>query len=136
MLQTTFQDGRLVFRMSLLLVNLFLYLWLCWVSIAMWAFLQLQLARATLHCGGRSWCRARPQGVWACRFSSCGSPALERGLGSCGTGAQVLCSMWDLPRAGIQPASPALAGGFFTTEPPGKPWLIYFEITTQVSDFF
>ena len=27
----------------------------------------------------------------------------------------------DLPDLGIRPASPALAGGFFTTEPPGKP---------------
>ena len=26
----------------------------------------------------------------------------------------------DLPRAGIEPVSPALAGGFFTTELPGK----------------
>ena len=29
--------------------------------------------------------------------------------------------MWDLPRPGIEPGSPALAGGFFTTELPGKP---------------
>ena len=28
--------------------------------------------------------------------------------------------MWDLPRSGIEPVFPALAGGFFTTEPPGK----------------
>ena len=27
----------------------------------------------------------------------------------------------DLPDSGIEPASPALASGFFTTEPPGKP---------------
>ena len=27
----------------------------------------------------------------------------------------------DLPDSGIEPASPALAGGFFTTELPGKP---------------
>ena len=27
----------------------------------------------------------------------------------------------DLPDPGIKPASPALADGFFTTEPPGKP---------------
>ena len=27
----------------------------------------------------------------------------------------------DLPYPGIKPASPALAGGFFATEPPGKP---------------
>ena len=29
--------------------------------------------------------------------------------------------MWDLPRLGIKATSPALAGGFLTTEPPGKP---------------
>ena len=27
----------------------------------------------------------------------------------------------DLPDPGIESLSPALAGGFFTTEPPGKP---------------
>ena len=29
----------------------------------------------------------------------------------------------DLPNPGIQPESPALAGGFFTSKPPGKPFL-------------
>ena len=29
--------------------------------------------------------------------------------------------MWDLPNPEIKPASPALAGGVFTMEPPGKP---------------
>ena len=28
--------------------------------------------------------------------------------------------MWDLPGAGLEPVSPALAGGFLTTAPPGK----------------
>ena len=28
----------------------------------------------------------------------------------------------DLPGLGIEPVSPALTGGFFTTEPPGKPY--------------
>ena len=27
----------------------------------------------------------------------------------------------DLPNPGIKPTSPVLAGGFFTTEPPGNP---------------
>ena len=27
----------------------------------------------------------------------------------------------DLPDPGSEPVTPALAGGFFTTEPPGKP---------------
>ena len=30
--------------------------------------------------------------------------------------------MWDLPGPGIELMSPALAGRFFTTEPPGKLW--------------
>ena len=29
--------------------------------------------------------------------------------------------MWDLPGPGLEPVSPALAGGFLTTVPPGKP---------------
>ena len=32
----------------------------------------------------------------------------------------MLRSMWDLPRAGLKPVSPALAGRFLTTVPPGK----------------
>ena len=32
----------------------------------------------------------------------------------------------DLPDPGIEPQSPALAGRFFTAEPPGKPSLIMF----------
>ena len=31
----------------------------------------------------------------------------------------------DLPNPGIKPASPALAGRFFTTEPAGKPTVLY-----------
>ena len=30
-------------------------------------------------------------------------------------------SLGDLPDPGIKPASPALASGFFATEPPGRP---------------
>ena len=37
----------------------------------------------------------------------------------------------DLPDPGIEPVSlgsAALAGGFFTTEPPGKPKQLYFNV--------
>ena len=44
-----------------------------------------------------------------------------RRLSSCGTRAQLLRGMWDLPRPGLEPVSPALAGRFSTTAPPGKP---------------
>ena len=49
-----------------------------------------------------------------------------RRLSNCGSRAQLLCCMWDLPRPGLKPVSPALAGRFSTTAPPGKPYLIYF----------
>ena len=42
-------------------------------------------------------------------------------LSNCGSRAQLLCGMWDLPRPGLEPVSPALAGRFSTTAPPGKP---------------
>ena len=54
------------------------------------------------------------------------SPAAEhrlqtRRLSSCGSRAQLLRGMWDPPRPGPEPMSPALAGGPSTTAPPGKP---------------
>ena len=44
-----------------------------------------------------------------------------RRLSNCGSRAQLLHGMWDLPRPGFEPVSPALAGRFSTTVPPGKP---------------
>ena len=44
-----------------------------------------------------------------------------RRLSNCGSRAQLLRSMWDRPRPGLEPVSPALAGRFSTTAPPGKP---------------
>ena len=35
-------------------------------------------------------------------------------------------SMWNLPGPGIKPMSPALAAGFSTTVPPGKPSLHFY----------
>ena len=42
------------------------------------------------------------------------------GLSSCGTRAQLLHGMWNLPGPGIEPVSPALADGLSTTGPPGN----------------
>ena len=52
-----------------------------------------------------------------------------RRLSNCGSQAQSLRGMWDLPRPRLEPVSPALAGRFSTTVPPGKPsfcFLIFF----------
>ena len=102
----------------------------------------MQRAGATLHCGvrashcgGFSCCGARALGVQAsvvvaCGLSSCGSWALEGRLSSCGARAQLLRGMWDLPRQGLEPLSPALAGRFLTTVPPGKPLVTYFKYSS------
>ena len=41
-------------------------------------------------------------------------------------------SPWDLPHPGIVPASPALAGTFFTTEQPGKPTVTLAALNVDV----
>ena len=68
-------------------------------------------------------------------LSRCGSRALEHRLYSCGTWAQLLRGLWDLPGPGIKPVFPALAGEFFTTEPAGKPknTSISFQQTPKVA---
>ena len=38
------------------------------------------------------------------------------GLYGCGARAQLLGGLWDLPGSRVQPAAPALAGRFFTTD--------------------
>ena len=65
-------------------------------------------------------------GVWAPvtparGLGSCSSWAPGHRLNSCGSQALLHRGMWGLPRSGMEPVSPALAGGFFTTDPPGKP---------------
>ena len=47
------------------------------------------------HC-----CGAQALGLWASTAAVCG-------LDSCGTQAWLLRGMWDLPRPGIEPMSPA-----------------------------
>ena len=107
-------------------------------------FLQLWRVGATLRCGARashcsgfSCCGAQALGTWASvvvarGLSSCGSQALECRLSSCGARAQLLRGTWDLPGPGLEPVSPALAGGFLTTAPPGKSTILFFERSHQV----
>ena len=67
----------------------------------------------------------------ACRLlGGCSSWALERWLSSCGAQVQLLQGTWNLPRPGIEPRSPALAGRFFTSEPPVNPCGSFFRLTS------
>ena len=70
-------------------------------------------------------------GEWGLLFAvvgglrSCGSRALELRI-SCGAQALLFHGMWDLPRPGLERVSPALAGRFLSTAPPGKSDLYNF----------
>ena len=59
------------------------------------------------------------------RLTAVASPVAEhrlwtRRLSGHGSRAQPPHGMWDLPRLGHEPVSPASAGGLSTTVPPGK----------------
>ena len=58
-----------------------------------------------------------PVGFLSCRAQALGLSSFR----SRSALAYVLCGLWDLPRPGIKPLSPALAGRFPSTGPPGKP---------------
>ena len=66
-----------------------------------------------------------------------------RRLSSCGSQAQLLRGMWDPPRPGPEPVSPALAGRPSTTAPPGKPkfclflrFITYFTQKCKIHSWF
>ena len=44
--------------------------------------------------------------------------------------------MWDLSGPGLEPVSPALAGGFLTTAPPGKPQQLDFSCMPKVRVYY
>ena len=129
------REGNTFFFINLFILFIYLFIFGCvGSSLLHTGFLQFRRAGASLrcivrasHCGGFSCCRARALGaraavVVARGLSSCGSRALECRLSSCGAQAQLLRGMWDLPGPGLEPVSPALAGRFLTTVPPGKSW--------------
>ena len=91
----------------------------------------LFLAGVGLRCGKQGLLCCGVQASY-CGGFSCGARALEscrllqlwlsgsNRISSCGLWAQLLCGTWDLPGPGVEPVSPALAGRFLTTRPPGK----------------
>ena len=102
-------------------VYLFIYFGPCWVFVSVRG---LSLVAAS---GGHSSSR--------CAGLSLSRPLLLRSTGSrragsvnCGSRAQLLRGMWDPPRPGLEPVSPALAGRFSTTAPPGKPLSLHFNV--------
>ena len=79
-------------------------------------------ARAFSSCGKRGPLFITVRGPLTTAASPVAEHRLQtRMLSNCGSRAQPLRGMWDPPRPGLEPASPALAGRLSTTAPPGKP---------------
>ena len=114
--------------LRLLFLYNFICFWLCWVSFASrlfsscgkWGRLSACSAQAS-GCGGFSRCGGA-QAPAHVAFSSCSSRDLDDMLNHRGAWVWLLHGTWDPPRSEIEPVSPALAGGSFTSKPPGKPW--------------
>ena len=97
-------------------------------------------ARAFSSCGERGPLFIAVQGAALHRgaraFTIMAPPVAEhrlqtRRLSSCGSRAYLLRGMWDLPRPGLEPVSPALAGRFSTTAPPGKPLQLILAVSWE-----
>ena len=107
-------------------INLFIYLFLAVLSPRF-------CARAFSSCGEQGTLFIAVRGPLAIAASLVAEHRLQtRRLSSCGSRAQFLRGMWDLPRPGLEPVSPALAGRFSTTAPPGKPPCLVFMGTCGV----
>ena len=101
-----------------------IYFWLHWVFIAVrgLSLVVVSGGYSSLWCMGFSlrWLLLLQSTGSRCTGFSSGSWALEHRLSICGARAQLLHSIQDLPRPGIEPVSPVLAGRFLTTASPGK----------------
>ena len=105
-----------------LFIYLFIYLWLCWV------FVSVRGLSLVVASGGPLFIAVH--GPLTIAASLVAEHRLQmRRLSNCGSRAWLLRGMWDLPRPGLEPVSPALAGRFSTTAPPGKPLPLFLTIS-------
>ena len=136
----------IIFLISLFI--LFIYFCLCWVFVA--AHGPSPAAASGDHslprCVGLSpqWPPLlRSTGSRCAGFSNCSTQAQQLQLmGSRAQAQQPWCTgpaargMWDPPGPGLEPATPALAGGPSTTAPPGKPsWLFFNQIVSLLLNY-
>ena len=113
-----------------LFICLFIYFWLCWAFVSVRGLSPVAASR------GHSSSRCVGLSLWR--------PLLLRSTGSRRAGSVVVahgpsCSAacGIFPDHGLEPVSPALAGRFSTTAPPGKPFiaLIYSFVHSFIHSF-
>ena len=137
---------KCLFRSAHFWIGLFVFFFLNWKSSLTVIFLSLSFFFKFIYlfiygCVGSSFLCEGPLQSWQAGvtlhrgargpLTIAASPVAEhrlqtRGLSNCGSWAQPPHGMWDLPRPGLEPVSPALAGRLSTTASPGKPGLFLF----------
>ena len=100
---------------------LFIYFWLRWVFVSVRGLSLVATSRghSSSRCTGLSLSRLLL--LWSTGSRRAGSVVVAHGP-SC----SVACGIF--PDQGLEPVSPALAGRFSTTAPPGKPMMIAFKL--------
>ena len=112
-----------VYLLFFFIATLFIYLFYLFLAVLGLRF----CARAFSSCGKRGPLFIAVRGPFTIVAPPVAGHRLQtHRLSSCGSRAQLLRGMWDLPRPGLKPVSPALAGRFSTTAPPGKPCISSF----------
>ena len=106
--------------------TLFIYLWLCWVFVSVRGLSLVVASGGPLFIAVHGPLTVAASLVAEHKLQTCR-------LSSCGSRAQLLRGMWDLPGPGLEPVCPALAGRFSTTAPPGKPCLAVFIVNWESS---
>ena len=113
--------GCIIYLFICVFLYIYFYFWLCWV------FVSVRGLPPVAASGGHS--SSRCVGLFSITASLVAEHKLQtHRLSSCGSWAQSLRGMCDTPRPGPEPMSPALAGRFSTTAPPGKPLCLSFSL--------
>ena len=94
------------FFFNINLFILFIYFWLRWVFVDAHG---LSLVAVSGSYCSLWWAGFSLEWLLLLQSTGSGRPCAS----SCGTWAQLLRGMWNLPGPGLEPVSPALAGGFF-----------------------
>ena len=112
---------KFFFYFFFLYIYLFIYIFLAVFGLRF-------CARAFSICSERGPLFIAVRGPLTVAASRCGARLQTHRLSSCGSWAQLLRSMWDPPRPGLEPVSLASAGRLPTTAPLGKPLLYVFDL--------
>ena len=122
------------FSMSFISALIFFFFFNYYLFIYLFIYLFLAVlgprlcARASSSCGKRGPLLITVHGPLSLPFIAEHRLQTHR-LSSCGSRAQSLRGMWDPPRPGLKPMSPAPAGRLPTTAPPGKPSALIFIVS-------